>query len=330
MVRFQKVALAALVSLFLLIFVGAVVRVTGSGMGCPDWPTCWGELIPPSSVEQVDFENLDIEKFREKAAKEGRDPATITIESLREEFNPVHTWIEFLNRLTSMPLGFLTLATFIGGFYQRRKGRKIVFWAAVASFADVLINAVMGARLVHSDLNPVIITTHLALAMLLVFLLVFVAWRGTERPWRLRFEGSAVMLRWIVATLLVITLLEGVLGTQIREVTDVLMRSHYGEARSEWTGELEEQSVYLVHRSLSWVILIGTVAFLFVGSRILKDGLGWLEKGIGGIVGAMMIMGLVLARVGISPVVQVLHVGFSAILVGALCLWLLASSREPV
>ena len=85
MERFQKVALAALVSLFLLIFMGAIVRVTGSGMGCPDWPTCWGCLIPPWNVEQVDFEKLDIEKFRAKAERAGRDPATITVESLRAE-----------------------------------------------------------------------------------------------------------------------------------------------------------------------------------------------------------------------------------------------------
>jgi cytochrome c oxidase assembly protein subunit 15 len=137
-------------------------------------------------------------------------------------------------------------------------------------------------------------------------------------------------MRWVAVGILVTTLLEGILGTQIREVTDVLMKSHYGEARSEWIGELEERGVYLVHRSLSWLIVIGAGVFLFMGRRVLKGGLGWLEKGIGGIVGAMMLMGLVLAQVGISPVVQVLHVGFAAILVGAMCLWLLASSREPV
>ncbi len=78
MTKFQKVALAALVSVILLIFVGAIVRVTGAGMGCPDWPRCWGCLIPPTSVEDVDFSKLDLEKFRSKAERAGRDPLTIT------------------------------------------------------------------------------------------------------------------------------------------------------------------------------------------------------------------------------------------------------------
>jgi cytochrome c oxidase assembly protein subunit 15 len=328
--RFQKVALAALVSLFLLIFIGAVVRVTGSGMGCPDWPTCWGQLIPPTKVEQVDFENLDLEKFRRKAARAGRDPESITRESLREEFNPIHTWVEYMNRLFSMPVGLLTLAVFVGGFFQKRAGRPVVLWSALVSLVLVLGNALLGAQIVYSGLKPGVITFHMALAMLLVCTLVYTAWRGTERPWRMDFAGSSTGLRWLAVGLLFLTAVEGVMGSRVRELTDVLARSHFGESRGEWIGELEGQAIYLVHRSFSWLIVLGAGVFLMQGRRVLVSGLGWLEKTIGGIVGAMMLMGLILSQVGISPVVQVLHVGFAAILVGALCFWLLASSRETV
>lgn len=106
MTRFQKLSVAALVSVLLLMFVGAIVRVTGSGMGCPDWPTCWGCLIPPTSVDQVDFDKLPIEKFQRKAERMGRDPVSISAETLRSEFNPRHVWTEFTNRLFSLPVGF--------------------------------------------------------------------------------------------------------------------------------------------------------------------------------------------------------------------------------
>ena len=118
---FQRSAVAALVSVIFLIFVGAIVRVTGSGMGCPDWPTCWGCWVPPTAAEQVDFSKLDIAKYQRKAERMGRDPATITAETLKKEFNPRHVWTEYINRLCSLPVGFFTLITFILSFWHQSK-----------------------------------------------------------------------------------------------------------------------------------------------------------------------------------------------------------------
>ena len=101
---FRRMVTGVLMFVVLLVFVGAIVRATGAGLGCPDWPKCWGQLIPPWKVEQVDLDKINYERFEKKARRLGRDPATVTPEHILESFNPVHTWTEFINRLVSFCL----------------------------------------------------------------------------------------------------------------------------------------------------------------------------------------------------------------------------------
>lgn len=328
MTRFQKLATGALVSVLVLMFVGAIVRVTGAGMGCPDWPTCWGCLIPPTKAEHVDFKKLPIEKFQRKAERMGRDPASITVDSLRQEFNPRHVWTEFINRLSSLPVGFLSLATFIAAFWQRQK-RPLVFWMAFTSLVVVLVNAWMGAKVVYSGLAPGVLTAHLALAMSLLGSLAYCAWRGTDKPWRIHMEAAPLkQLRIAVAILLVVIVTEGILGSQIREITDELAKSHSNSPRSSWIGELEHTWVYLFHRSFSWVVLAATIWAWVLTKKHRQDGPGRVEKFVLGIVLGQMVLGLVMAQVHIYSWVQVLHVGFSAILLTFVWLWTFGLSKE--
>jgi cytochrome c oxidase assembly protein subunit 15 len=328
MTRFQKLALAALVSVLLLMFVGAIVRVTGSGMGCPDWPTCWGCLIPPTSVEQVDFDKLPVARFQEKAKRLGRDPSTITEESLRAEFNPRHVWTEFINRLCALPVGFFSLATFIAAFWQRDK-RPLVFWMAFGSLVVVLVNAWMGARVVYSGLAPGVLTAHLALAMALTGMLVYCAWRGTDEPWRIRMDAAPrVKLRWTVALLLAVIVAEGIIGAQVREMTDELAKFHIDAPRSTWNAELESSWKYLFHRSFSWVVLGATLAAWMLARRHREGGAGWVERGVLGIVLIQMLLGLVMSQVHIYSWVQVLHVGLAAVLLTLVWLWWFGLSRN--
>ena len=330
MTRFQKTAVAALVSVLFLMFVGAIVRVTGSGMGCPDWPTCWGCLIPPTSVDEVDFDRLPTERFQQKAKRMGREPSTITEETLRAEFNPRHVWTEYVNRLCSLPVGFFSLATFIAAFWQRPK-RPLVFWMAFGSLVVVLVNAWMGARVVYSGLHPGVLTTHLALAMALTGMLVYCAWRGTDRPWRVPVEPSKRgVVRFWAAVLLVVIVAEGILGAQVREITDELAKSHVDMPRSEWIAELEVSWVYLLHRSFSWVILGMAILTVFHGRGFVRGGPGRVGWVIFGIVLIQMVLGVVMSQVHIYSWVQVLHVGLAAVLLTFVWLWNfgLAPGRE--
>ncbi|QTN31796.1 COX15/CtaA family protein [Akkermansiaceae bacterium] len=319
---YQSLAIAALASVLTLIFIGAIVRVSGAGMGCPDWPTCWGLLIPPTSVEQVDFDRLPVEKFQKKAEGLGRDPSTITRESLRRDFNPRHVWTEFLNRLSALPVGFFTLATFIASFGQRKR-RPHVFWLSFAALLLVLANAWMGARVVFSGISPGILSIHLALAMLLICVLTYCVWAGTEKPRKLEMSANARLARLSVALLLLAVVAEGIMGSQIREMTDELSKAHLDSPRATWIGELEGSTIYLIHRSFSWAILIGTAYAFFLAKKSQPGGVTPCQIGVMAIVIAQMVLGLVMAQIHIYSWVQVLHVGLAALLLSLVFRWLL-------
>jgi heme a synthase len=324
--RFQRHTIIAFAAIEILIFVGAIVRTTGSGLGCPDWPKCYGCWVPPTSVEDIDFSKLNLDKFRRKAAAFGRDPDSITPEIIRAEFDPVATWIEYLNRLTSIPVGLSVLAMWLVSFSEWKNGRFRVWLTSTIAVILVGLNAWLGARVVLSGLKPGIITLHMALAILLLCILVYTAWRGTENPWTLAWKtGPNISLRRLAWAMFGLIVIEGVLGSQVRELTDELASTHVGHTRAEWVHELESSWVYLIHRSFSWLILISGLLF-FHRCRVLIHH-GWLEIIITGIIVSQMLLGIVLANVGILAVAQILHIGLSSLLVSALFLWLLGNQK---
>ena len=115
------------------------------------------------------------------------------------------------------------------------------------------------------------------------------------------------------------------MGSQVREMTDALKKSHGDAPRIEWSAELENTWMYLVHRSFSWAVLCATLVFYWGSRNFRLGGAGWHEKTILGIVSAQMFLGLILSQFGIHQIVQVLHIGLSAVLVTVFFHWLLAA-----
>ena len=311
----QKLALLSIVLLIVLIFAWAVVRVTGSGLGCPDWPTCWGEFIPPTSIEQVDESYLEkkLPRFKKSAERFGRDPDEITVERLLEEYDPVQTWIEFTNRLLALPV---LLANFLLMIACLRS--RIMPKLGVCAFALVIISALTGIVVVASGLRSGVVTIHMALAFLQLFVLTYLYWAGV-RPgiFRTQIAGPS---RPQVMILLSCVMIEWAMGSQIREVTDRLMMEQGIASRGSWIDEISESLIYLIHRSFSWSILI---AALWLGYK--SRWKGKIPRLVLGLVFALMLMGLILSSSGIHAVVQVLHVGVAGGLVAAVYYWWLAS-----
>ncbi|MDA7507319.1 COX15/CtaA family protein [Akkermansiaceae bacterium] len=311
----QKLALLSIVLLIVLIFAGAVVRVTGSGLGCPDWPTCWGEFIPPTSIEQVDEAYLEkkLPRFKKSAERFGRNPDEITVERLLEEYDPVQTWIEFTNRLLALPL---LLANFLLMIACLRS--QIMPKLGVSAFALVIISALTGIVVVASGLRSGVVTIHMALAFLQLFVLTYLYWAGV-RPGSLRTQITGPS-RPQVMILLSCVMIEWAMGSQIREVTDRLMMEQGIASRGTWIDEISESFIYLIHRSFSWSILI---AALWLGYK--SRWKGKIPRLVLGLVFALMLMGLILSSSGIHAVVQVLHVGVAGGLVAAVYYWWLGS-----
>ena len=187
----------------------------------------------------------------------------------------------------------------------------------------------MGARVVYSGLKPGVLTTHLALAMSLIGMLVYCAWRGTDTPWKIKMApGYLSRIRIAVIVLLVVTVAEGIIGSQVREMTDELAKIHNNVPRSIWADELERSWKYLAHRSFSWAVLGATIWVWFITVRHRHGGAGWVEKMVLAIVVAQMVLGVVMAQIHIYSWVQVLHVGLAAVLLALIWLWLFGLSHR--
>jgi len=145
---FFRSALTSTILSYLLIFVGGLVRVSGSGLGCPDWPKCFGRWVPPINIEQI--------------------PAHIDSTA----FNIVLAWIEYGNRTLGVIVGISILLMTVIALIHFRKNNKILFSSLLSLFL-VISNGGLGAIVVSSILNPFIVSLHMILALFLVSVLSY-------------------------------------------------------------------------------------------------------------------------------------------------------------
>src|SRR5690606_2875632 len=146
--RFLRINKLTIISLFVLILAGGVVRSTGSGMGCPDWPKCFGRLVPPTDEAQLPagYEEKYIagrqaknERFADFLDRLGNSNLANRIrhdESIlvHEEFNAAKTWTEYVNRLTGATTGLLLLLCAVFSFTFFKTKKRIFIWSVVNVF----------------------------------------------------------------------------------------------------------------------------------------------------------------------------------------------------
>jgi cytochrome c oxidase assembly protein subunit 15 len=313
-----RFALLTVVLLYLVVLAGSIVRATGSGMGCPDWPKCYGRLIPPTEASEIDFSKLDIEKYRSAWQRHGHVPIEVTEETLRRDFSAQATWIEFLNRCVGMLSGLAALATLLLALFSRPRRKRLI----ALLFGQLILFGVvawLGKVVVDTNLAPWKITLHMMLAFALISTALL------ARHWITPGEPMPVSLsqRWHLITAFVFLLTQIVVGTQVRELVDHLPEGACCDGRLEHTLGLP-----MAWHRVGGICVLTLVALLFFRlkiSRGAEESAPWLITCMGLIVCAEYAVGVLLIRLELPALLQPVHLFLAAVLHGMLLLLLLRS-----
>ncbi len=308
--RYKTVVFGAIVTVYMLFLVGGIVRATGAGMGCPDWPRCFGSWIPPTDIAELPVNYKEIYGAKLKG---------------EVIFNPVKTWIEYVNRLFGVFTGMWIFATVLAAIPLLRRGKSQIFYLSLLALVLVAFQGWLGAKVVSSELHPVIITLHMLLAIVIVFILLYTYARVSHADSRKigEWKGDKRRINRLVYVVIGLSVLQIVIGTQVREAMDhVVMQLGY-EARSSWIDALGP--VFLVHRSFSILLLAGNLWLL----KRLHDGvegggvLGRLMRWIVGILVLTVVSGIVLNYWSVPAAAQPVHLTLATLMLGVqFVLWL--------
>ncbi len=333
-VRFNWITL---VLIYLVVVAGSFVRITGSGMGCPDWPKCFGQWVPPSSADELPADYKEtysegrekkVEKFSkflnslgmsETAEKLQNDPNVLK----EEDFNPRKTWTEYVNRLFGFLAGDAMLIAFFWLLLIPKgtgsKKRKLLL---LAGFNLVLmaIQAWFGSIVVATNLVPWTITVHMLLALVIIGLQLYLI-----RSVSPAMKGHLKLPKWTLYLLWVcfaITIYQMFLGTQVRESIDELTKMGYG--RDDWTEQLGMP--FYIHRSFSWLVLILLTAIAWMNERGEKLV---MIRALYVVLALELVSGVLLAYANMPGLVQTAHLIFATILFGILTMGVIRAKTSP-
>lgn len=285
--RYQKTATATIIITIILITIGGLVRVSGAGLGCPDWPRCFGRWIPPLSSAQL--------------------PAGYN----KELFNPVLTWTEYINRLFGVLTGFMILLTAVFSI-PYRKNQTSVFISSLAALVLVIFQGWLGGVVVESSLTGWIVTTHLMVALGILALLIFAILKASSRniTAELMDGSSRLLIVWTGIGLLIVTLVQVGLGAGVRSVMDTLRNRI---PRSEWLAHTGSLNDY--HQGFAWVVfMVGMYLLYHFKDYPAKSLLKRTATSIIAMLFFQMIVGMALVFYQVPPALQILHLTNAALL----------------
>lgn len=234
MKKISNWVLATFILCFLVIIAGGVVRTTQSGMGCPDWPRCFGKWIPPTDASQLP---ADFEKYLGK-------------QDIDHTFNVYHTWIEYFNRLLGALLGVFGIIQ-VWLLFSKRKTNRAAWKLSLVFLTLVILTGLFGAIVVKLNLAHLSISVHLLFAILLLQIQLAL-WMVVTNRFAQSEMKSAV--KKMLFAFLTIVFIQSIMGTVVRmHVDDISKALDYGQ-RELWLAD--DPAIFLIHRTFSWVVVL--------------------------------------------------------------------------
>jgi cytochrome c oxidase assembly protein subunit 15 len=329
--RFLAINYFTIISLFVLILAGGIVRSTGSGMGCPDWPKCFDRVIPPTSVSElpIGYEDRFVEKrvkknlrfaevldflgFTEIANRVRNDKSN----QEPEEFNAAKTWTEYINRLIGVITGFFLLACSIMSLTYLRSRKRIFFLSGI-NVLLVVFQAWLGSIVVSTNLLSWIVSIHMLVALAIVAISIYTFFQARVlRDRNLLANQKPGPIKIVTVFALFLTILQIIMGTEVRESVDAVSLAMNQMNRAEWV-----QSVGLMfnlHRDLAIVVVIVNFTLLvLIRSKYLGNSYQFKFVTYAlFLVVVQIIVGLTLAYMPLPPVSQALHIVVASLIFGA-------------
>ncbi len=283
---FRTFGIVSLVSIYLLILAGGIVRSTGSGMGCPDWPKCFGRMIPPTQASELPFNYQEI--YKEKLHGQ-------------VEFNPTKTWIEYLNRLLGALTGVFVVITTYLAFKQNRK----IFYTTLAALILVILNAILGKYVVDSFLLPGVVTAHMLLSIGVIYFLI-----KALNIHSISEVNTLENRTWIMINLCIV-FLQILLGTQVRENVDHVILELGESAKTQWADQLG--IIFISHRTFSWLLV---VSHFILWNKLKNSTLQRYRHGMMALIGISFLTGIMMAYFAFPLGSQAIHLFISLVLIG--------------
>jgi len=299
MLRFRTIGLWTILFVYLVIMAGSIVRASGAGMGCPDWPTCFGQWIPPTEEAQLPA------NYHEIYAARGYE---------NTQFNPVKTWTEYSNRLVGVTLGLFILCMAWSSRHYL-KSDKTVFFLALTTLFLVGFQGWLGSVVVASNLQPVKITLHMIMALILATLLIYNVTRS-QRDFLAQLDVSVLpaKLKTVLLVALVMTLVQISMGTQVREAVDGIALAQV--ERQFWRADFPV--LFYIHRSFSSIILFTNLWIVWSIFKHLDKQTPLFQGAVAlaFVVITGILAGVSLDRLGMPAVAQPIHLLMANLIFG--------------